>query len=87
MLLRLRVLLHRALALVQSPSGAWRTHRLATSVSQRRGDDRGQGTAEYGLVMVAAGAIAIGVILWARNGDGLTSLFKSVVDQLTGAVG
>jgi Flp pilus assembly pilin Flp len=49
-------------------------------------DDRGQATAEYGLVVLVAGLIALGVIAWARETGTFTSLFESIVNQLTSAV-
>ena len=49
-------------------------------------DDRGQTTAEYGLVILAAGTLALALILWARSSGSITELFQSVVDQLTGSV-
>jgi hypothetical protein len=50
---------------------------------QDRGGDRGQATTEYGLVILVAGLIAMGVIAWARATGAFTDLFESVVDQLT----
>lgn len=50
-------------------------------------DDRGQTTAEYGLVILAAGTLALAAILWARSSGSITGLFQSVIDQLTGNVG
>ncbi len=55
----------------------------------RRGagrDDRGQATAEYGLVILVAGLIALGVIAWVRGTGVFTGLFESVIDTLTSAV-
>jgi Flp pilus assembly pilin Flp len=48
-----------------------------------RDDDRGQTTAEYGLVMLAAGTIAVGVITWATRTQAFTDLFQSVIDKLS----
>jgi hypothetical protein len=48
----------------------------------RRGD-RGQATAEYGLVILAAGGIALGVIAWASGTGSFTDMFESVVDKLS----
>lgn len=48
--------------------------------------DRGQTTAEYGLVILAAGTLALAAILWARNSDSITGLFQNVIDQLTGNI-
>ena len=48
----------------------------------RRGD-RGQATAEYGLVILAAGGIALGVIAWASGTGSFTDMFEAVVDKLS----
>ena len=62
-------------------------HRLASQtagrVARRLTDDRGQATAEYGLVILAAGGIALGVIAWAAQTGSFTDLFESVVEKLT----
>ena len=52
-------------------------------VGRRLTDDRGQATAEYGLVILAAGGIALGVIAWAAKTGSFTDLFESVIEQLT----
>ena len=54
--------------------------RLATR--DRRGD-RGQATAEYGLIILAAGGIALGVIAWASGTGSFTDMFESVIDKLS----
>jgi hypothetical protein len=48
-----------------------------------RGADRGQATAEYGLVILAAGGIALGVIAWASGTGSFTDMFEAVVDKLS----
>lgn len=48
--------------------------------------DGGQTTAEYGLVILAAGSLALAAILWARNSGSITSLFETVIEQLTSAL-
>lgn len=55
--------------------------RLATAAMVA--GDAGQATAEYGLVILAAGGIAIGVIAWANGTNAFTGLFRSVIDKLT----
>ena len=55
----------------------------AGRVARRLGNDRGQATAEYGLVILAAGGIALGVIAWAAQTGSFTDLFESVVEKLT----
>ena len=52
----------------------------------RRDDDRGQATAEYGLVILVAGLIALGVIAWARDTGSFTSMFEGIINTLTGSV-
>ena len=49
----------------------------------RRGADRGQATAEYGLIILAAGGIALGVIAWASGTGSFTDMFEAVVDKLS----
>ncbi len=57
--------------------------RLYTKMMARlSSDERGQGTIEYVLVMVAVTAIAVVLISWARSGSGkaaLGGLFDKVV--------
>jgi hypothetical protein len=57
--------------------------RTVGRVSRRLTDDRGQATAEYGLVILAAGGIALGVIAWAAQTGSFTDLFESVIEKLT----
>jgi hypothetical protein len=52
----------------------------------RRAGDRGQATAEYGLVILAAGGIALGVIAWANGTGSFTDLFESVIGKLSGSL-
>jgi Flp pilus assembly pilin Flp len=49
-------------------------------------DDRGQATTEYGLVILAAGGIALGVIAWASRTGSFTGMFEAVLDKLTGSL-
>jgi hypothetical protein len=65
---------------VQARRLAWRAVGL---VGSRLTDDRGQATAEYGLVILAAGGIALGVIAWAAQTGSFTDLFESVIEKLT----
>jgi Flp pilus assembly pilin Flp len=57
--------------------------RAAGRVGRWFADDRGQATAEYGLVILAAGGIALGVIAWAAQTGSFTDLFESVIEKLT----
>ena len=57
--------------------------RLSSRLRLRRRTDDGQATAEYGLVILAAGGIALGVIAWASGTGSFTDLFETVVDKLS----
>jgi Flp pilus assembly pilin Flp len=57
--------------------------RASGRLARRLTDDRGQATAEYGLVILAAGGIALGVIAWAAQTGSFTDLFESVIEKLT----
>ena len=59
-----------------------RTHR-----SRPHRTDSGQTTAEYGLVILAAGTLAMTIIMWARSSGALTGLFDSVIEHLTDGFG
>jgi Flp pilus assembly pilin Flp len=48
-----------------------------------RASERGQTTAEYALVILAAAAIAIVLIAWARSSGKLPAFFDHIIDQLT----
>jgi len=65
-----------------------RAARALAALRRRRfpAGDRGQSTAEYGLVILAAGGIALGVIAWASGTGSFTDLFESVLDKLTSSL-
>ncbi len=46
--------------------------------------ERGQTTAEYALVILAAAAIAIVLIAWARSSGKLPAFFDHIIDEITG---
>ncbi len=46
----------------------------------------GQGTVEYVLVILAAGAIALALIGWMASDNLVTSLFSSVLSKVIGFV-
>jgi hypothetical protein len=48
--------------------------------------DVGQTTTEYGLVLLAAGTLALALILWARESGSISSLFDTVIERLTGSI-
>ena len=45
-------------------------------------DDRGQATAEYALVIVAAALIALALIVWASSTGVLESIFDTVARRV-----
>ena len=45
--------------------------------------ERGQTTAEYALVLLAAGSIAMLAVGWAQGNDAIGSLFDSVLSRIT----
>ena len=49
-------------------------------------DEEGQTTAEYALVILAAAAIAIVLIAWARSSGKLPAFFDKIIDDLTSGV-
>ena len=51
-----------------------------------RSKEEGQTTAEYALVILAAAAVAIVLIAWARSSGKLPSFFDKIIDQLTNGV-
>ena len=54
----------------------------ATAVGRRTSEEQGQTTAEYALVILAAAAIAIVLIAWARSSGKLPAFFDHIIDQL-----
>ena len=47
--------------------------------------ERGQTTAEYALVILAAAAVAVVLIAWARSSGRLPAFFDSIIDQVAGS--
>lgn len=63
----------------------------ATTVGARRvaisaRDELGQTTAEYALVLLAAGTIAMIVITWARGDNSIDELFDLVMTRITNLI-
>ena len=70
-------------ALIGSACGAV-MRRLSRSPQERRrtmGED-GQTTAEYALVILAAAAIAVVLIVWARSSGKLPAFFDRIIDSI-----
>lgn len=58
---------------------------LTSGTRLRRGDDRGQATTEYALVLLAAALVGLMVVAWATAGGGaarISRLFNSVIDSV-----
>lgn len=58
--------------------------RIAAFLQYRLASDRGQTTAEYALVILAAAAIAVVLIAWARSSGKLPAFFDSIIDRIVG---
>jgi Flp pilus assembly pilin Flp len=63
----------------------WLFVRLRGWFSRRSasGAERGQTTAEYALVILAAAAVAIVLIAWARSSGKLPAFFDKIIDDIT----
>ncbi len=55
---------------------------VAALVGRSRREE-GQTTAEYALVILAAAAVAIVLIAWARSSGKLPAFFDNIIDQIT----
>lgn len=58
--------------------------RLVAYVQSRLRSERGQTTAEYALVILAAAAIALVLLAWARSSGRLPAFFDQIIDQIVG---
>jgi Flp pilus assembly pilin Flp len=59
----------------------WMAEVVSGSRSWRR--EEGQTTAEYALVILAAAAVAIVLIAWARSSGKLPAFFDKIIDQIS----
>jgi Flp pilus assembly pilin Flp len=57
---------------------------VAWSLRERLRREEGQTTAEYALVILAAAAVAVVLIAWARSSGRLPAFFDQVIDQVIG---
>ena len=48
-------------------------------------EEIGQTTAEYALVILAAAAVAVVLIAWARSSGKLPAFFDDIIDQVVGS--
>jgi hypothetical protein len=58
--------------------------RLIAYLQSRLGSERGQTTAEYALVILAAAAIALVLLAWARSSGKLPAFFDGIIDRIVG---
>ena len=56
------------------------------ATQHRRCDDRGQSTAEYALLMLAAATIALLVVTWATSTGKVGELFDAAIDSVIGRI-
>jgi Flp pilus assembly pilin Flp len=57
--------------------------RLSAFIQSRLRAERGQTTAEYALVILAAAAIALVLLAWARSSGKLPAFFDEIIDRIT----
>ena len=60
---------------------------LMLQATARLRREEGQTTAEYALVILAAAAVAVVLIVWARSSGKLPAFFDSIIDQVAGSAG
>lgn len=58
---------------------------LYVRIRTRIAREAGQTTAEYALVILAAAAIAVVLIAWARSSGKLPAFFDNIIDQVAGS--
>ncbi len=62
----------------------WLDRRVATAIDALARREDGQASAEYALVILAAAAIALVLIAWAKSSGKLPAFFDKVIDNLMG---
>lgn len=58
---------------------------LYVRIRARIWEEVGQTTAEYALVILAAAAVAVVLITWARSSGKLPAFFDNIIDQVAGS--
>jgi Flp pilus assembly pilin Flp len=66
---------------------SWYVRARYVRTRSRLSDEIGQTTAEYALVILAAAAVAVVLIVWARSSGKLPAFFDSIIDQVAGSAG
>jgi Flp pilus assembly pilin Flp len=59
--------------------------RVQSTLIRRTREEEGQTTAEYALVILAAAAVAVVLIAWARSSGKLPAFFDDIIDQVAGS--
>lgn len=63
------------------------SHRVLREwLARDRRSERGQTTAEYGLVLLAAATIAMLVVAWAGGTGAITSFFDAIIEKITSLI-
>lgn len=65
--------------------GLWIQERFARVLGGKARREEGQASAEYALVILAAAAVALVLIAWAKSTGKLPGFFDKVIDDLTGS--
>ncbi len=63
--------------------GTWLRERLARPLRWLALREEGQASAEYALVILAAAAVALVLIAWAKSTGKLPSFFDKIIDNIT----
>ena len=66
---------------------SWYVRARYVRARHRISEETGQTTAEYALVILAAAAVAVVLIAWARSSGKLPAFFDSSIDQGAGSAG
>jgi Flp pilus assembly pilin Flp len=64
---------------------SWVHERVSNAFEALRRGEEGQASAEYALVILAAAAVALVLIAWAKSSGKLPAFFDKVIDDLTGS--
>lgn len=81
-MLRMATFVHWCWWRIPRPRSLGRRFRRATGPI---GKEDGQSTAEYALVMLAAAAIALVLLAWARSSGKLPAFFDRIIDRIMGS--
>jgi Flp pilus assembly pilin Flp len=63
--------------------GTWVRERIARSLNRLILAEKGQASAEYALVILAAAAVALVLIAWAKSTGKLPAFFDKIIDNIT----